>query len=75
MDLKKYDEALTWYDKVLEIDPKHVYALHNKGLALANLEKFEEAIVCYDRVLEIDPNHKNSIKSKQLAVDAAKLDK
>jgi hypothetical protein len=27
-------EAITWFDNTLAIDPKDVYALHNKDVAL-----------------------------------------
>jgi len=33
-DLEKYEEAIVYYDKALEIEPNHVDALNNKGLAL-----------------------------------------
>ena len=41
--------------KLLKIDPNHVNALNNKGLALNNLGKYEEAIDWFDKALEIDP--------------------
>ena len=51
----KYDEAIVYYDKALEIKPNDVDALNNKGLALYNLERYEEAITYYEKALEIDP--------------------
>lgn len=59
----KYQEAITAFDKALEIDiaedNKHYdkMAWKNKGLALANLGKFQEAITAYDKGLEIDPGN------------------
>ena len=38
-DLGKYQEAITYYDKVLAIDPNFVYALNGKGVALDDLGK------------------------------------
>ena len=54
--LGRYAEAMEYYDKALEIDPKHALAWHNKGDALYALGRYEEAVDCYDRALEIDPN-------------------
>src|SRR3989338_1587787 len=67
-DLERYDEAISYYDQVLEIDPDDVVALTNKGLALRNLERYEEAISYYDRVLEIDPNDALVLNNKGVAL-------
>jgi tetratricopeptide (TPR) repeat protein len=37
-NLGKYNEAIEYYDKALQIDPKHADALYNKGLALNKLQ-------------------------------------
>ena len=60
----KYDEAITYYDKILEIDPNNVDALINKGVALGNLDKYNEAISYFDKVLEIDPNNVYALNNK-----------
>src|SRR3989338_1059102 len=69
LDLERYDEAISYYDQVLEIDPDDVVALTNKGLALRNLERYEEAISYYDRVLEIDPNDALVLNNKGVALN------
>ena len=43
-DLKMYQEAIEYDDKVIEIDPTHIDALNNKGIALDDLGRSEEAI-------------------------------
>ena len=45
-------EAMTMYDKVLEISSNHIDALIKKGNILGKLGKYENAIIYYDRVLE-----------------------
>jgi tetratricopeptide (TPR) repeat protein len=67
-NLRKYNEAIECYDKALEIDPKYVYALNNKGLALDNLRKYNEAIECYDKALKIDPKYAWAWLNKGLAL-------
>jgi len=39
---KKYDKAISYYDKVLERDPEFLEALINKGHALIHLKKYDE---------------------------------
>jgi tetratricopeptide (TPR) repeat protein len=52
--LQKYSDAIEYYDKALEIEPKYVSALNGKGYVLGLLQKYEEAIKYIDKALEID---------------------
>ena len=54
-ELGRYDEAINWFDKALEVDSKDVYALTNKGVALDKLGKKMEAFTWVDKALAIDP--------------------
>ena len=38
----QYEDAITYYDKALEIDPNDIDALNNKELALSNLGDIEK---------------------------------
>jgi tetratricopeptide (TPR) repeat protein len=67
----KYEEAITWIDKALEIDPGNAQvlnsktlALYNKGLTLDNIGNHEEAITWYDKALEIDPVNIDILNNK-----------
>jgi len=53
----QFEEAIIYFDKILESDPQNVKALQDKGVALGNLERHSEAIYHFDKVLEIDPNN------------------
>ena len=71
----EYDEAIQYFDKVLEIDPKNVDALNNKGVSLGNLHKYDEAIQYFDKVLEIDPKNVEALNNKAAAlIKLAKYD-
>ena len=54
VDMQKCEEALEYFDKALENDPKNIDTLKNKGLTLYNLGKRQEAIACYNKALETD---------------------
>jgi serine/threonine protein kinase len=56
-NLGMHKEAITCYDKVLEINPRDAKAWCNKGNALGKLGKAEEEISCYDKALEINPRY------------------
>ena len=49
--LKRYNEAISYYDKVLEKDVESLDALINKGRALNNLKRCAEANLCFDKAL------------------------
>ncbi len=54
-DQEKYEEAISCYDKAVEIDYRNKWGWINKGVALAELAKFEEAISCCDKTIEMYP--------------------
>ena len=64
MALAEYEKALTYFDKVLELEQDNVKALINKGSILFELDKLDEAVYYYDRALEIDPNNKSALYNK-----------
>ena len=53
---KRYREALSSFDDVLEVDPNNVPAFYNKGLCHQELKEYESAIVFYTKSFEIAPN-------------------
>jgi tetratricopeptide (TPR) repeat protein len=50
------EEALTCYNKALEIDPKCVNALGNKGTALLELGHYDDAVYYINEARDINPN-------------------
>ena len=55
--LGNYDEAIKYFDQVIELEPTHEKAWFNKGWALEDLSRFEEALDCYDTFIGMDPNN------------------
>ena len=64
----KIDEAISYFEKVLEIDPNHVDALSNIGGLVSTFGKYDEAFSYFDRALEIEPNHVVSLSNKGSAL-------
>ncbi|MFY9317353.1 MAG: tetratricopeptide repeat protein [Burkholderiales bacterium] len=49
------DLARVYYNRALELDPRHVSAYNNRGAAKRTKGDFDGAIADYDRALELDP--------------------
>ena len=64
---ERFQEALPYLDKILEIDPNNVPILLNKGSALIALDKSSESITYFDRLLKIEPENIKGLTSKAAA--------
>ena len=53
----RLDEAIAWYHKAIELDPKHVKAHNDLGNRLYSQGKLDEAIAWYRKAIEIDPKY------------------
>ena len=63
-----YDEAISYYDLVLQIIPSDTDALIGKAIALGSIDNHEEAISFYDKVLAIDSSDIDALNGKALAL-------
>jgi len=48
-----YADAVTYYDKVIEIEPQDAQALYDKGVCMAKQNMFEESIDYFNKAAEI----------------------
>jgi len=62
--LGQYEEALPYFEKVLEIDSENTDALKAKSFILLLRGEFEEASSILDKVLELNPNDPQAFKLK-----------
>jgi tetratricopeptide (TPR) repeat protein len=67
-DYGRYDEAMTYFDRVLDLVPSYVPALFGKGFAHSNLGQYEQAIIFYDKIISIDENATDAYYNKGLAL-------
>lgn len=63
MQQGKFQDALQYFSKILNIDPNDPIALGNKGAALTQLNRHEEALVFYNKALQIDPTNTNVLNN------------
>ena len=51
--LDKKDDAITSYNKALQIDPSHAEAWFNKGMILKKLGQTKEATQCIEKSIDL----------------------
>ena len=68
VDQGRYEEALSYLDAILNVEPNNVDALTGKGDVLYDLERYQEAIGYYDKALAIDPNYVDALNNKANAL-------
>ena len=70
---RNYDEALAYFDKAIEINPKNDYAWGDRGLMLDKQGKRIEALESFSKALEI--NSSNSITWHNKGLTLIRLEK
>lgn len=60
-DNSQWVQAIEWYQKALELDPKNVNARTDLGTAYFNVGRAQDALREYRKTLEIDPEHQPTI--------------
>ena len=71
--LNRYEEAVEYYSKAIEINPIYEKAFINKGIILAKLMAFDEALYSFNMALEI--NDKSEICYFNIGIIYSKLER
>ena len=50
-------DAKSYYQKVLKIDPNHLGVLNNLGVIFQDLGEYQKAKDCYEKVIKINPSY------------------
>jgi len=58
------EEAIRYYDRVLELEPKNTNAWNNRGVCCKKLGRNEEALRCYDKAVEADRHNASAWSNK-----------
>jgi len=67
-DSGQYEDAIEYYDKVIEINPSNEKAYLGKGLALHALRKYEKALESFDKAIEINSDMAKAYNSKGITL-------
>jgi tetratricopeptide (TPR) repeat protein/predicted Ser/Thr protein kinase len=69
-NIGRFEEAITCFDKALELNQKDALIWNNKGLALYKNKRFEEAVKCFDRALLLNPRYLSAWNNRGLALQS-----
>ena len=73
--LGRYKEAITNYNKAIELKPDYAEAYNNRGNALNKLGENEEATYSYYKALKLDPKYVEAHNKRDLeAIDSMNAD-
>lgn len=64
MFLRKYEDAITAYDRAITLSSTNYQAWYGKGTALAKLGNTDAALEAYDRVLSLHPRNHQVLMAK-----------
>lgn len=65
-DAKKYDDAITYYDKQLSFDKTNYEALYMIGLSFQKKGEKEKGMALCDKAIELDPSLKSLKQEKKM---------
>jgi len=63
-NLGRYVDAITCFDKAIQLDPMNAGAWHNKSFALISLSRIPEACDSCNEALRINPSHAAALLNK-----------
>lgn len=65
----KDNEAISYYEKAIEIDENYAKAYNHWGVALYQLNQYKESIGKFKKAVKIDPNYAKAYNNWGLALD------
>jgi tetratricopeptide (TPR) repeat protein len=64
---RDFDQALSDYTKVIELDPKLAQAYNNRGLTYVNKGNLDQALSDYAQAIELDPKNATTYNNRGIA--------
>ena len=60
---ENHEKALEYYQKVIELNPRHTRAYHQMGISYHHLGKFEKALIAYKKEIRSNPDNDETLIS------------
>jgi tetratricopeptide (TPR) repeat protein len=74
-NLGRLEEAIEYYDRVLDIEPKHAKALYNRAIANVRLSNVDDCLSDLKKAIEIDKKYYVKLAKKDKRLDSIRNDK
>ncbi|MEG4203868.1 tetratricopeptide repeat protein [Microcoleus sp. Pol7_A1] len=65
LKLRRYEEALSSYNLVIQINPNDSEIWNNRGIALENLQRYKQAMRSFEQAIKIDPSNEVATYNRQ----------
>jgi len=70
LDLRRFDEALTSYEKAIELNSYYAEAYSNRGVTLKELKRFDEALISCDKAIELRSDYAEAYSNRGIVLQA-----
>lgn len=69
-DLKNYNQALSDFNKAIEINPQYQNAYNNRGIVYQSIHNYTQAINDFNKVIELNPTHSIAYRNRGVAYNS-----
>jgi cytochrome c-type biogenesis protein CcmH/NrfG len=73
-DAEQWPEAITWYERAVELDPKNPDASTDLGVAYYYSNRPDQALEQFEHSLSVDPRHTKTLLNKGIVLAFGKQD-
>ena len=73
-DADRWDDAIVWYEKALELDPKNADASTDLGVSYYYTNRTDKALARFEASLRINPKHAKTLLNKGIVLAFGKQD-
>jgi tetratricopeptide (TPR) repeat protein len=68
-ELQRYQDALSVYEKAVDIKPKYAQGWNGQGKTLYELKQYKEALTAYDKAIQIQPDYLEAWSGRGFVLD------
>ena len=72
-ELKKLNEALSFYKKTIELNPNYILAYNNLAATLKDLGRLDEAVIFYKKLILLKPNFTEAYNNLGIVLKELKI--
>jgi cytochrome c-type biogenesis protein CcmH/NrfG len=73
-DAERYQDAISWYERALEVDPKNPDVSTDLGVSYYYTNQPDRALAQFKRSLAVDPNHTKTMLNEGIVLAFGKQD-